>query len=96
MAALMLRPIGTLSMIGLVLHGALGRLGKAAGVESFEFRSMVVRPRLAPGRREVEVAFDVEVAWMSAPMDIRLLDTPLYLLQAGGAAGVANARAAAA
>ena len=37
MAALMLRPIGTLSMIGLMLHGAMGRLGEAAGVERFEF-----------------------------------------------------------
>ena len=35
MAALMLRPIGTLSMIGLMLHGAMGRLGEAAGVEGF-------------------------------------------------------------
>jgi hypothetical protein len=37
LAALMLRPIGTLSMLGLMLHGAMGRLGEAAGVESFEF-----------------------------------------------------------
>ena len=48
MAALMLRPIGTLSMIGLMLHGAMGRLGEAAGVERFEFQHMVVRPTLAP------------------------------------------------
>jgi diacylglycerol kinase family enzyme len=34
LAALMLRPIGTLSMLGLMLHGAMGRLGEAAGVEA--------------------------------------------------------------
>lgn len=45
MAALMLRPIGTLSMIGLMLHGAMGRLGEAAGVEGFEFQHMVVKAR---------------------------------------------------
>jgi diacylglycerol kinase family enzyme len=80
MAALMLRPIGALSMIGLMLHGAMGRLGEAAGVEGFEFQHMVVRPTLAPGRREVVVAFDGEVARMRSPIDIRVLGKPLYLL----------------
>lgn len=94
MAALMLRPIGTLSMIGLMLHGAMGRLGEAAGVEGFEFQHMVVKPTLAPGRKEVVVAFDGEVARMRAPIDIRVLDKPLYLLQAAGAAGTANAQVA--
>ncbi len=87
MAALMLRPIGTMSMIGLVLHGAMGRLGEAAGVEGFEFHHMVVKPTLAPGRRKVVVAFDGEVARMYAPIDIRVLDKPLYLLQATEPAG---------
>ena len=93
-AALMLRPIGTLSMIGLMLHGAMGRLGEAAGVEGFEFQHMVVKPRLAPGRREVVVAFDGEVALMRTPIDIRVLDKPLYLLQAPGAAGASGSAAA--
>ena len=91
MAAVLLRPIGKLSMIGLMLHGALGRLGEAAGVEGFEFQHMVVKPTLAPGRREVVVAFDGEVALMRAPIDIRVLDKPLYLLQAIGAAGTSDA-----
>lgn len=81
MAALMLRPIGTLAMLQLMLHGAMGRLGEAAGVESFEFHHMVIRPRLAPARNAVVVAFDGEVARMRAPIDIRVLDQPLYLLQ---------------
>lgn len=80
MAALMLRPIGTLSMIGLMLHGALGRLGEAAGVERFEFQHMVVKPTLAQGRRGVKVAFDGEVSRLRAPLHFRVLDTPLYLL----------------
>ncbi len=84
MAALMLRPIGTLAMINLMLHGAMGRLGEAAGVESFEFHHLVVRPRLAPEHQEVVVAFDGEVARMRAPIDIRVLDQPLYLLRRAG------------
>jgi diacylglycerol kinase family enzyme len=90
MAALMLRPIGTLAMIKLMLHGAMGRLGEAAGVESFEFHHMVVKPRLAPSRKEVVVAFDGEVARMRSPIDIRVLDKPLYLLQAHGAAATTS------
>ena len=95
MAALMLRPIGTMSMIGLMLHGAMGRLGEAAGVEGFEFQHMVVRPRLLPGRHEVVVAFDGEVARMRAPIDFRVLEKPLFLLQEPHTASAAAATAAA-
>ncbi len=78
--AVMLRPIGTLSMIRLMLHGAMGTLGEAQSVERFEFEHMVVRPTLAPGRRGVKVAFDGEVTRMRAPLDFRVLAKPLYLL----------------
>lgn len=80
MAALMLRPIGTLPMIGLMLHGAMGRLGEAAGVERFEFQHMVVNPTLTQGRWGVKVAFDGEVTTLRAPLDFRVLAQPLYLL----------------
>lgn len=93
LAALTLRPIGTLAMIRLMLHGAMGRLGEAAGVDSFEFTHMVVKPRLARGRREIKVAFDGELARMRAPIHIRVLDKPLYLLQAAGAEGAPAAKA---
>lgn len=78
--AVMLRPIGTLSMIRLILHGAMGSLGEAQSVERFEFEHMVVRPTLVPGRRGVKVAFDGEVMRMRAPLDFRVLSKPLYLL----------------
>lgn len=81
MAALVLRPIGTLSMLGLMLHGAMGRLGEAAGVESFEFEHLVVRPTLPLGGRRVKVAFDGEVTLMRPPIDFRVLAEPLYLLK---------------
>lgn len=78
----MLRPIGTLSMMGLALHGAMGALREAAGVEAFEFRRMVVKPSFVPGGRSVKVAFDGEVTQMRTPLDIRVLEKPLYLLHA--------------
>lgn len=82
MAALMLKPIGTWAMLRLLLQGAMGRLGEAAGVESFEFHHLVVRPRLSPDGREIAVAYDGEVARLRSPIDILVLDRPLYLLQA--------------
>ncbi len=90
MAALVLRPIGTLSMVKLLLQGAMGRLGEAAGVEGFDFHHMLVRPALAPGRKNIRVAFDGEVAVMRAPLHIRVLDKPLYLLKAAGADSAAD------
>lgn len=81
MAALVLRPIGTRSMLGLMLHGAMGRLGEAAGVERFEFQHLVVRPTLPQSRSGVKVAFDGEVTLMRAPLEFRVLAKPLYLLK---------------
>jgi len=78
--AVMLRPIGTFSMLRLMLHGAMGTLGEADSVEHFEFDHLVVRPTLAPGRRGVKVAFDGEVTRLRAPLDFRVLTKPLYLL----------------
>lgn len=79
--AVMLRPIGTLSMLSLLLHGAMGTLGEAQSVEHFEFDHLVVRPSRVPGRRRVKVAFDGEVTRLRAPLDFRVLTQPLYLLK---------------
>jgi diacylglycerol kinase family enzyme len=80
--ALMLKPLGTLAMMGLMLRGAMGTLGEAQSVEHFEFKRMVVSPTLVPGRRGVKVAFDGEVARMRAPLNFQVLDKPLYLMLA--------------
>jgi diacylglycerol kinase family enzyme len=80
--AVMLRPIGTLAMMRLMLHGAMGTLGEAQSVERFEFQHMVVKTtRLPHGRRGVKVAFDGEVTRLRPPLDFRVLDQPLYLLK---------------
>jgi hypothetical protein len=46
-----------------------------------------VRPTMAPGRSKVQVAYDGEVARVRPPIVIRVLDTPLQLLQAPRGAG---------
>ena len=76
-AAVMLRPIGTLAMVGLMLRGALGTLGDAENVESFAFSNMVVRPH----RRKIKVAYDGEVTHMRTPIEFRVASQPLYLLK---------------
>ena len=90
-AAVVLKPIGTVSMLGLMFQGAMGRLGEAAGVDSFEFQQMVVRPTLAPGRTRVSVAYDGEVTRMHPPIVFQVLAQPLYLLRPAAEASAANA-----
>jgi diacylglycerol kinase family enzyme len=80
-AAVMLQPIGTLSMFGLLLRGAMGTLGEADSVESFQFRRMLVKLRPPLGRKTVKVAFDGEVTRMRPPLEFRVSDRPLYVLK---------------
>ena len=87
LAAVMLRPIGTVSMFWLLLRGTMGTLGEADTVESFKFHRMLVKPRLALSGRMVKVAFDGEVSWMRAPLEFRVSPKPLYLLKPGAEEG---------
>jgi diacylglycerol kinase family enzyme len=89
-AAVMLRPIGPLAMLGLMLRGALGTLGEADTVESFKFQHMLVKRRRAWGGRMVKVAFDGEVSRMPMPLDFRVSPKPLYLLKTTAQPAVAD------
>lgn len=95
-AAVMLRPVGTLAMLRLLVHGAMGTLGEAADVERFEFHHMVVRPRGLHAGGMVKVAFDGEVTRLRPPLDFRVLDKPLRLLQPPDAPGEVAASSGAA
>jgi diacylglycerol kinase family enzyme len=87
--AVMLRPVGTLTMLRLMLRGALGTLGEAEDVERFAFTRMVVSPARLTGRRRVKVAFDGEVDRMQAPLTFRVHERALYLLKDAAAPGPA-------
>lgn len=80
-AAVMLRPIGTLAMLGLMLRGALSTLGEADTIERFEFTQMQVRPRLLPGRRSIRVAMDGEISRLRVPLNIGRSPRPLFLIK---------------
>ena len=77
LAGIVLRPIGTLALFGLLLRGVLGRLGEADHVHSFSFRRLRVMPR---GRKRIKVATDGEVGWMQTPLVFEVADERLMLL----------------
>jgi diacylglycerol kinase family enzyme len=93
LAAIAPRPVGRLRMLGLLLRGALGRLGEADDVVAFAFRSMTVRAPMFSGRRRAKVAADGEICKLELPLRFQALDGKLALLVAdaeeerAGAAG---------
>ncbi len=80
--AVILRPLGTLAMLNLMLRGAMGQLGEAASVDHFVCRSLHVKSSSLWGEKRVKVACDGEVTWMDAPLTLRVLPEPLWLLKA--------------
>ncbi|MEW6373406.1 MAG: diacylglycerol kinase family protein [Pseudomonadota bacterium] len=94
LAAIAPRRVGKLGMLGLLLRGALGRLGEAPNVVAFSFKRLTVKhARLSP-RRSVKVATDGEVTRMPMPLEFRVLEGRLALLKPAGQSG-ASERAAA-
>ena len=81
--AVILKPVGALAMIGLMLRGALGQLGEADSIERIVCPRLVITPSNMFGPRTVKVAYDGEVSWMNAPLTLRVLPEPLWLLKAG-------------
>lgn len=77
LGAILVRAIGTWSMLGLALRGALGRLNEADNVVSFPVRRLTVHPH---GHRHIKVAADGEVQRMRAPLEFRVADEPLMLM----------------
>jgi diacylglycerol kinase family enzyme len=77
LAAIVVRPIGTLALFGLLMRGLLGQLGEADNIDSFSFRRLTVTPR---GLKRIKVATDGEIAWMRAPLVFDVAPQPLLLL----------------
>lgn len=77
LAAIVVRPIGTLALLGLVVRGVLGQLGDADNIDSFSFRRLTVRPKSI---RRIKVATDGEIAWMRTPLVFEVAAHPLLLL----------------
>jgi diacylglycerol kinase family enzyme len=80
LAAIMVRPVGTLAMLWLLIRGALGQLGAVENVVSFAFERLTVRPWLPYGRRRIKVATDGEVIWLRTPLVFEVAPNSLLLL----------------
>ncbi|BEP59893.1 diacylglycerol kinase family protein [Variovorax sp. V213] len=81
LAAVALKPMGVLAMPGLLVRGALGRLGGADEVLSFPFESMTVKAGRSHGPRRVKVAADGEISWAEMPLLFRVSPEPLWLVR---------------
>lgn len=78
LAGLILKPIGRLTMLGLILRGALGKLGEADNAVSFPFREIRVTPKRH--HHAIKVAVDGEIVWLKPPIVFRAAPRPLRLL----------------
>lgn len=81
LAVVALRPVGRLALVGLVLRGALGRLGDADQVIHFGCQRLTVLPSWRWGRRRVKVATDGEVQHMRLPLQFSVSPTDLQLIR---------------
>lgn len=81
LVAITLRPVSTLSMLGLLVRGALGQLGEADSIMSFALRQITVNSGRRHATHRVKVATDGEIIWLQAPIQFRVSPEPLYLLK---------------
>jgi len=80
LVAITLQPLGTLALLGLMLQGALGRLGEAREVHSASFTRLRVRPAAPRQRARIKIATDGEIHRMRAPLEFSISPQPLWLL----------------
>lgn len=89
LAAIAPKSVGTLGMIGLMVRGALGRLGDAANLVSFGFERMTVKQLTLYGkRRRIKVALDGEVTLLDTPLRFSVITDRLLLLKPGKDSGI--------
>lgn len=86
LAAVVIRPVGTWAILGLMLKGLVGQLGNADNVDTFTFERLTVMPK---GRRRIKVATDGEICWLPTPLVFEVATTPLLLMVPSSADRVA-------
>lgn len=79
LGALTLAPVGRAGMLGLILQGLIGRLGRAQAVQDFAFSRLDID---LPGRRQVRIAIDGERIRLPLPLRVEVAPRPLWLLGA--------------
>lgn len=80
LAVVTLRPVGPLTLLGLLLRGAFGKLDDADSIVSFAAKELTVKPRFALSAW-TKVATDGEIFWLRAPLRFTVAPEPLFLLK---------------
>ena len=80
LAAVIVRPVGTMRLLSLAARGMLGQLGEDENVLDFSFRSMSVQPLAGAHARRIKVAVDGEIVWLEAPLRFTVAPQPLLLM----------------
>jgi len=75
--AMTVKPISSWQMLGLVLRGALGRLGDAEQINRFAFEKLGVSPR---GKRSVRLVIDGEIIRLRTPVRFSIHPQRLQVL----------------
>lgn len=78
LVAITLKHVSKFQMIGLILRGALGKLGEAERVHTFAFRRMTVNTH--GKNRRFKIALDGEISHIDAPLTFEALPEALRLL----------------
>jgi diacylglycerol kinase family enzyme len=83
LVATVLKPVTTIALLQLMLHGALGQLADAEHIVSFAFRQITVHlaPSVLRRRRRIKVAMDGEVALLKLPLCFRLATKEFLLIK---------------
>jgi diacylglycerol kinase family enzyme len=82
LAAVLVRPVGTLALLWLALRGALGQLAGAERIRAFAFQRLEVSTR-GNRHRRLKVATDGEVRWMKPPVVFSISPSDLMLMVPG-------------
>ncbi|HET9957536.1 MAG TPA: diacylglycerol kinase family protein [Polyangiaceae bacterium] len=80
LAAVIVKPRKTRSLLWLAARGALGQLGGAANVRNFAFKRLVVSPARGNYMRPFKVATDGEICFMQPPLVFRVASESLWLM----------------
>ena len=81
LAAIVLKPVRRLAMLGLLLRGALGQLGTSGRLLSFPVTRLDVTTAWPFRGRRIKVATDGEIRWLQLPLDFRVSPQPLFLIR---------------
>jgi diacylglycerol kinase family enzyme len=80
LAAVIVRPVSRVALLGLALRGAVGQLHDADSVHDFAFATMQVRRPHGRSDRPLKIATDGEVCWMTPPLNFHVDPQQLMLM----------------